>query len=233
MRRPTSSTRGASRGSRAALTGPHPRTSRSLHVVRDAARSPGARKPPSAPRRCLARRCPRWRVERLDASLVEQSQEDAVVTHARSLPDAAGAVVRAPSSSFHLLGLTTPELKSFATDRGWPAFRGKQLRDHLYGAKPARDIDDLTTLSKSMRAELAAANVAVGRSSVHTIAAAADGTAKLLLRLGDDRVVETVGIPATEGGKNRLTACSSGRLPVGCTFCHGRVRAQPCAPRDC
>ena len=138
-----------------------------------------------------------------------------------ALPPTPPAPSSAPSSSFHLLGLTTPELKSFATDRGWPAFRGKQLRDHLYGAKPARDIDDLTTLSKSMRAELAAANVAVGRSSVHTLAAAADGTAKLLLRLGDDRVVETVGIPATEGGKNRLTACISSQVgcPMRCTFC--------------
>ena len=220
----TSSTRAAHRvESRAALTGPHPRTSRSLHVVRDArAEAPRGEETspsPTAVPRAEGVRDGAWSA--LDASLVEQSQEDAVVTHARSLPDAAGAVVRAPSSSFHLLGLTTPELKSFATDRGWPAFRGKQLRDHLYGAKPARDIDDLTTLSKSMRAELAAANVAVGRSSVHTIAAAADGTAKLLLRLGDDRVVETVGIPATEGGKNRLTACISSQVgcPMRCTFC--------------
>ena len=87
-----------------------------------------------------------------------------------------------------------------------PAFRGKQLRDHLYGARPARDVDDLTTLPKVARESLRSEGVTVGRSRVHHVAAATDGVAKLLLRLDDNRVVETVGIPATENGKNRLTA---------------------------
>jgi hypothetical protein len=39
-------------------------------------------------------------------------------------------------AEFHLLGLTTAELKTFAKENGLPAFRGKQLRDHLYGATP-------------------------------------------------------------------------------------------------
>ena len=61
----------------------------------------------------------------------------------------------------------------------------------------------------------------IGRSEVHHIAAATDGTCKLLLKLADDRVVETVGIPATENGKNRLTACVSSQVgcPMRCTFC--------------
>ena len=42
-----------------------------------------------------------------------------------------------------------------------------------------------------------------------------------MLRLADDRVVETVGIPATENGKHRLTACVSSQVgcPMRCTFC--------------
>jgi len=84
-----------------------------------------------------------------------------------------------------------------------------------------RTIDDLTALPKTVRDSLKERNVQIGRSEVHTVAAATDGTVKLLLRLHDDRVVETVGIPATENGKNRLTACVSSQVgcPMRCVFC--------------
>ena len=122
---------------------------------------------------------------------------------------------------FRLLGLTLAELKTFAVDNGLPSFRGKQIRDHLYGPTPVRTIDDLTALPKTVRDSLKERNVQIGRSEVHTVAAATDGTVKLLLRLHDDRVVETVGIPATENGKNRLTACVSSQVgcPMRCVFC--------------
>ena len=161
---------------------------------------------------------------------MEESQSDARATYERSILTAAPSATT-PSADdllrslapaeFHLLGLTTAELKTFAKENGLPAFRGKQLRDHLYGATPARTVDDLTTLPKSAREALKAANVRIGRSAVHHVAAATDGTAKLLLRLADDRVVETVGIPATENGKHRLTACVSSQVgcPMRCTFC--------------
>lgn len=157
----------------------------------------------------------------LDAELVASSQRDAMLTYDLSLPAAGIADAAEKSNPVSLLGLTLGELKQFAMDSGMPAFRGKQLRDHLYGAKPARDIDDFTTLSKAVRASLKESNVQVGRSVLHHVAQASDGTAKLLLRLSDDRVVETVGIPATENGKHRLTACVSSQVgcPMRCTFC--------------
>ena len=157
----------------------------------------------------------------LDAELVANSQEDATKTYDLSLPSAGLEAAAEKDAPFHLLGLTLAELKRFATDSGLPAFRGKQLRDHLYGAKPVRSVDDLTTLSKTIRAQMRDANVCIGRSTLHHVAQASDGTAKLLLRLSDDRVVETVGIPATENGKNRLTACVSSQVgcPMRCTFC--------------
>lgn len=61
---------------------------------------------------------------------------------------------------------------------------------------------------------MAARGFRVGRAPVHHIAAAADGTAKVLLLLEDSRVVEAVGIPA-EGdarGTHRLTACISSQV---------------------
>lgn len=159
----------------------------------------------------------------LDESLVLNSQEDATKTYNLSLPSegVAAAAASAKAAPFYLMGLTLGELKQFAVSKGLPGFRGKQLRDHLYGPKPAKTLDDLTTLPKAMREALRDANVEIGRSTVHHVAQAADGTAKLLLRLSDDRVVEAVGIPATENGKNRLTACVSSQVgcPMRCTFC--------------
>ena len=168
--------------------------------------------PTSVPRNAGVRDVP-W--AKADARAVTESIADAEETLRRAKASAGGGV--------SLLGLTKRELEALAVERGMPKFRGKQMADHLYAANgtSARSVDEFTTLSKALRAELVAAGVRVGRSSVHHVAAATDGTAKLLLRLDDDRVVETVGIPATEGGKNRLTACVSSQVgcPMRCTFC--------------
>ena len=153
---------------------------------------------------------------RADARAVVESIADAEET-ARRAAAARGV------GGVALLGLTKAELERFAVERGMPKFRGKQIADHLYAANgaSAKTVEDFTTLSKALRAELSRDGVRVGRSRVHHVAAATDGTAKLLLRLDDDRVVETVGIPATENGKNRLTACVSSQVgcPMRCTFC--------------
>ena len=223
---------------------PSARPAPPAHVCRAAAQENAAAVEPTQVPRAKGVRDGEW--NDLDARLVEESQSDARATYERSILTAAPSATT-PSADdllrslapaeFHLLGLTTAELKTFAKENGLPAFRGKQLRDHLYGATPARTVDDLTTLPKSAREALKAANARIGRSAVHHVAAATDGTAKLLLRLADDRVVETVGIPATENGKHRLTACVSSQVgcPMRCTFCatgKGGSRAI-CAARDC
>ena len=207
---------------------PSARPAPSAHVCRAAAQENAAAVEPTQVPRAKGVQDGEW--NDLDARLVEESQSDARATYERSIlaaapsattPSADDLLRSLAPAKFHLLGLTTAELKTFAQENGLPAFRGKQLRDHLYGATPARTVDDLTTLPKGVREALKAANVDIGRSVVHHVAAAADGTAKLLLRLADDRVVETVGIPATENGKHRLTACVSSQVgcPMRCTFC--------------
>ena len=126
-------------------------------------------------------------------------------------------------------------------------YRGRQLHQFLYKTKGV-DFNDLLlcthhafmpppsppggrvpdggplclAVPKQFRAELGARGFAVGRMPVHRVVAAPDGTAKMLLRLDDSRVVEAVGIPA-EGvdGKQRLTACVSSQVgcPLRCSFC--------------
>ncbi|KAL9260679.1 putative dual-specificity RNA methyltransferase RlmN [Drosera capensis] len=120
-----------------------------------------------------------------------------------------------------LLGMSEGELQQLAVDLGQERYRGKQLHQLLYKRK-AKDIDDFTYMPQSFRKELQEAGWSVGRSPVHRTVTAADGTIKLLLKLEDSRLVETVGIPVEdEKGSVRLTACVSSQVgcPLRCSFC--------------
>ena len=85
-------------------------------------------------------------------------------------------------------------------------------------------MSDISTLPKAWREGLAARGFATGRPAVHAAARSADGTVKLLLRLADGHVIETVGIPGrrVDGqASTRLTVCVSSQVgcPMRCSFC--------------
>ena len=98
---------------------------------------------------------------------------------------------------------------------GWPRFRGKQVRDWVYG-KMVIDTDLMTNLSPRDRqvlketAEFCTAELTASQLS-------SDGTRKLLLTWPNSANAETVMIP--DGP--RRTACVSSQVgcPVGCKFC--------------
>ena len=71
---------------------------------------------------------------------------------------------------------------------------------------------------KAWRQQRADAGFTTGRSTIHRQDVAPDGTRKLLLRLTDGRIVETVGIPATQKGQDRLTVCVSSQVRGGVHF---------------
>nr|CAD1828690.1 unnamed protein product [Ananas comosus var. bracteatus] len=99
---------------------------------------------------------------------------------------------------------------------------GKQLHDLIYKTK-AREIQDFSHLPQAFRDALCGAGWRVGRSPVHRAVTAADGTVKILLKLEDNRLVETVGIPVeNDDGSFRLTACVSSQvcwMSLRCSFC--------------
>ncbi|GAU31114.1 hypothetical protein TSUD_212210 [Trifolium subterraneum] len=75
---------------------------------------------------------------------------------------------------------------------------------------------------QAFRNELEEAGWKVGRSPIFNTVVAADGTVKLLLKLEDNRLIETVGIPVEDDkGSARLTACVSSQVgcPLRCSFC--------------
>ncbi|PAN26318.1 hypothetical protein PAHAL_5G002000 [Panicum hallii] len=121
-----------------------------------------------------------------------------------------------------LLGLSEPDLRQLALDLGQQSYRGRQLHDLLYKSR-AKQIQEFNHVPKAFREALLGAGWTVGRSPVHHAVTASDGTTKILLKLEDNRLIETVGIPLDDDnkGSSRLTACVSSQVgcPLRCSFC--------------
>ncbi|KAL5716703.1 23S rRNA (adenine(2503)-C(2))-methyltransferase [Ranunculus cassubicifolius] len=120
-----------------------------------------------------------------------------------------------------LLGMSEKDLQQLAVDLGQQSYRGKQLHHLLYKNK-AKEIHEFSHLPQAFRNDLQEAGWKVGRSPVHRVVTASDGTIKVLLKLEDNKVIETVGIPVEDDkGSSRLTACVSSQVgcPLRCSFC--------------
>nr|GLL20855.1 uncharacterized protein LOC109186490 [Ipomoea trifida] len=142
------------------------------------------------------------------------------VTGPVSVPSLKKASKSQPDSRV-LLGMSEQELQQLALDLGQQSYRGKQLHHILYKRK-VKEIQDFIQLPLAFRSELEEAGWKVGRLPVHKSVTAADGTVKLLIKLEDNLLVETVGIPvADDSGSFRLTACVSSQVgcPLRCSFC--------------
>ena len=118
-----------------------------------------------------------------------------------------------------LSGLSPEELLAWFSAQGQPAYRARQLADHVWSARAA-SIDDLHTLPAAIRASLASAYRldTLGETTVRE----ADGglTEKALHRLDDGRTIESVLMryPARGPRRERATLCISSQAgcAVGC-----------------
>lgn len=114
-----------------------------------------------------------------------------------------------------LLGLDVEALGRVAVAAGAPRYAGGQLAQWLY-AKRATTFEEMTNLSKAVRARLAEGYV-VGRCAPVGVRTSADGTKKYLFPAGRSRSVETAMIP----DRDRVTLCVSTQAGcrMGCRFC--------------
>ena len=98
---------------------------------------------------------------------------------------------------------------------GWPAFRGKQVRDWVYNKMVANPAG-MSNLSRADQRKLAD-HFIFATSSLATCQSSSDGTQKILLTWENGSNAESVMIP--DGP--RRTACVSSQVgcPVGCKFC--------------
>ncbi len=118
--------------------------------------------------------------------------------------------------------LKLSELILWAESEGLPKFRAKQIFEWLY-AHRASTFDDMTSLPKSLRDDLASHFILDGLS-LSKESQSKDGTIKALLELPSGRNIEAVLIPelSEEGDATvRLTLCVSSQVgcAMACTFC--------------
>ncbi len=128
----------------------------------------------------------------------------------------ASLIVPAPS----LIGLSPEALQDAVGSLGVAEksrrMRARQLWNWFY-ARGAHDFDEMTSISKDLRSELAA-NFSMARPKIVDTQISNDGTRKWLLQLAPHVEVEAVYIPESDRG----TLCISSQVgcTLNCSFCH-------------
>jgi 23S rRNA (adenine2503-C2)-methyltransferase len=111
--------------------------------------------------------------------------------------------------------MTLDDAEAFAVAQGWARFRGEQVWRWVH-EKAARSFDEMTNLSRDVRAQLAEV-ATVGGLTIAEIQTSKDGTRKLRLVTRDGQSIESVLIPDGE----KTTQCISSQVgcAVDCQFC--------------
>jgi 23S rRNA (adenine2503-C2)-methyltransferase len=114
-----------------------------------------------------------------------------------------------------LRNLTLDETADLAAELGEPRYRGEQIWRWVHG-RGANSVEDMTDLSKSLRARLAE-RATIGTLDVAEVQRSTDGTRKQRLVTRDGRSIESVLIP--DGDK--MTQCISSQVgcALDCQFC--------------
>lgn len=113
-----------------------------------------------------------------------------------------------------LIGLELPEIQQ-VLGAGEPSFRARQVYRALYNTK-VESLDAITNLPRDLRERLSG-RYALGMPEVESHFDSRDGTRRYLLRLADDRSIETVLMP--EEGRDTICISSQVGCAVDCQFC--------------
>jgi 23S rRNA (adenine2503-C2)-methyltransferase len=149
----------------------------------------------------------------------------------------------ADESNIVVLGMGRDELAPLVQGMGEPAYRASQLLEAVYRRR-VESIEEISTLSRQMRAKLTEMGVSVGLPRMEKKFVSQDGTVRYLLAFADGQSVETVWMPEGDGGEagdgseagagieaadaeskgrgwNRATICVSSQVgcAVDCKFC--------------
>ena len=127
-----------------------------------------------------------------------------------------GPLTAADDGRVNLIGLSRAELEAVITGFGLPGFRARQIWHWIYH-RGATSFEDMTTLAKPVRTQLAEIRV-LARPSVVNEQLSEDRTRKWLLRVPGGGDVETVYIPEEDRGA--LCMSSQVGCALTCTFCY-------------
>jgi 23S rRNA (adenine2503-C2)-methyltransferase len=123
--------------------------------------------------------------------------------------------VSPPHTKPGILDVPTDALRAWLTGHGQPPMRVSQIRRQVL-VNRAVVFEDMSDLPKQLRAQLAE-SFSVFSTRIERHLAASDGTHKLVLRLADGGMIESVLIQ----DEGRATACISTQVGcgMGCVFC--------------
>ncbi len=113
-----------------------------------------------------------------------------------------------------LVGMELADLKNIL-GQTTPAYRARQLYDALY-RKQVADLSEVSNLPQSLRQQFGG-QLTLGLPALEQRFESSDGTRRYLLRLHDNRTIETVLMP--EVGRDTVCISSQVGCPVDCRFC--------------
>lgn len=120
------------------------------------------------------------------------------------------------SQLIDLKDLSISQIEDVAEDFVGKRFPGRQVFSWIH-KHSLTDFSQMTNVSKEFRSYLKDLYVISRAEIVRVAQSELDGTRKLLLKLRDDDLIETVWIPGN--GRNTICVSSQVGCPLGCTFC--------------
>jgi 23S rRNA (adenine2503-C2)-methyltransferase len=137
----------------------------------------------------------------LNPALTENLRQFVQLGAAKPTSDAShGTHLRSRS----LFGLEGEALASLMVELDEPAWRGRQLAEALYRQRVG-DLNEISTLSKSLRRKLTEEGWEVGRPRIGQVFRSVDGTERYLVQCGttaaERQTVETVWMPEGDDGE--------------------------------
>jgi 23S rRNA (adenine2503-C2)-methyltransferase len=114
-----------------------------------------------------------------------------------------------------LIGLSAQQMSELLVGSGEPAYRGRQLFHALYRNRQW-DLKKITTFSARLRRYLDQ-QLQATLPQIEKKFQSADGTSRYLLRLADDKEVETVLMPEEE--RNTICLSTQAGCAMDCKFC--------------
>ncbi|HKM04135.1 MAG TPA: 23S rRNA (adenine(2503)-C(2))-methyltransferase RlmN [Lachnospiraceae bacterium] len=112
--------------------------------------------------------------------------------------------------------LNLEQLKEVLVSMGEKPFRAKQIYEWMH-LRLARNLDEMTNISKELKEKLAAQYEYTSLEAVETLVSKIDGTKKFLFKCSDGNIVESVWMKYKHG--NSVCISSQVGCRMGCLFC--------------